>query len=171
VVRTDSTAGTCSVQVVIVGATTAKSGTDYTIDTALPVTLTFNPGDYSKSVIVSIVGNHSGKAPVTLVLLLTNPTGGASIGSPGSYVLTIGDGTAATTATATATPTASPAATITPTTQASSPTPTPVPEPSITPTPAPTTENTSSNWTWLLLLLLIPLAGIVIYYVGFMRNK
>lgn len=37
--------------------------------------------------------------------------------------------------------------------------------------PRTSTEGTSANWTWLLLLALIPLAGIVIYYFAFMREK
>ena len=44
--------------------------------------------------------------------------------------------------------------------------------PTPTPTPVPShTEQATTNWWWILLLLLIPLAGIVIYYFGFIRNK
>jgi PKD repeat protein len=45
------------------------------------------------------------------------------------------------------------------------------------PTPIPSgddgtvTEQTSFNWWWLLLLLFVAIAGVAIYYYGFVKNK
>ena len=59
------------------GTGTATSGTDYTAVTA--DTLTFAPGERIKSVVVSVTGDTEDEDNETVVLRLSNATGGASI--------------------------------------------------------------------------------------------
>jgi hypothetical protein len=64
---------------------TAQAGSDYT---ATSGTLTFNPGETSKSFTVPIIDDIVGEANETLTVSLSNPTN-ATLGSPSSTTLTI----------------------------------------------------------------------------------
>jgi Calx-beta domain len=66
----------------------AHAGTDYT---ATGGTLTFNPGDTSKTFVVPIVNDGVPDGNETVILTLSGPTGGAALGSPTSAVLTLTD--------------------------------------------------------------------------------
>ena len=57
---------------------TAAPGTDYTAGSG---TLRFAAGDTSKTVTVSVTGDHLDESNETLTLTLSNATGGASIGT------------------------------------------------------------------------------------------
>jgi uncharacterized delta-60 repeat protein len=63
-------------------------GADYLTEAG---TLTFNPGETSKSFTVQIIDNPVLNPNKTVNLRLFNPTGGASLGTPSSAVLTIRD--------------------------------------------------------------------------------
>src|SRR5215831_8208909 len=67
---------------------TASERSDYT--TALG-TLRFGAGDTSKSCLVLLIDDLSVESSETVNLTLSNPTGGAVLGSPASAVLTISD--------------------------------------------------------------------------------
>ncbi len=68
------------------GDGSATSGVDYTATTQ---TLTFNPGDVSKTVQVPVLGNTVGLRSANL--FLRNATGGGSLGTPASAQLRIAD--------------------------------------------------------------------------------
>ena len=68
------------------GDGSATSGVDYTTTTQ---TLTFNPGDVSKTVQVPVLGNTVGLRSANL--FLRNATGGGSLGTPASALLRIAD--------------------------------------------------------------------------------
>jgi endonuclease I len=77
-----------TVQVNLVAASsTATGGTDFTF--ATPTTVTFPAGSTSQTVTVAINGDTQPEADETVVLNLTNPSTGNSVGSPGSHTLTI----------------------------------------------------------------------------------
>ncbi|MDO7846383.1 endonuclease [Hymenobacter sp. M29] len=66
---------------------TATSGTDFTFTS--PTTLTFPAGTTSQTVTVTVNGDTQPEADETVVLTLTNPSTGNSVGSPGAHTLTI----------------------------------------------------------------------------------
>lgn len=77
--------GTASV-VFTTGGGTARPWYDYTPMTG---TLTFGPGEYSKTVTVPLIGTGSPGADVTFDLMLSNPGGGAKLGKPDVTTATI----------------------------------------------------------------------------------
>jgi hypothetical protein len=94
-------AGTASITVNLSGASTqtitvnyatsdgsATAGSDYT---AASGTLTFNPGDTSKTFNVTILNDAISEGAETVNLTLSSP-GNATLGSPSTAVLTINDG-------------------------------------------------------------------------------
>ena len=111
---------------------TATAGTDYD---AVAGTLTFAAGEAAKSVTVHVTSDTAQEDDETLQLKLTNPTGGASLGSPAGATVTIADDdVAASTPPSTTPPTSTPTSTPTP----SDPSPTgtsPAPAPDQTPIP------------------------------------
>ena len=68
------------------GDGTAHAGTDYT---ATSGTLTFNPGDTSKTFTVGVLNDGLSDGSQTVNLTLSGPTGGATLGTPTAAVLTI----------------------------------------------------------------------------------
>ena len=71
---------------------TATAGADYEAATG---TLTFAPGEASKSVTVHVTSDAAHEGDETLQLKLSNATGGASLGSPAGATVTIADDDAA----------------------------------------------------------------------------
>jgi hypothetical protein len=67
---------------------TARAGTDYV---ATSGTLTFNPGEFVKTFTIPILINPLIKGNETVILNLSAPTNGASLGIPSSAVLVIVD--------------------------------------------------------------------------------
>lgn len=68
-------------------ASTATSGPDFAFIT--PATLTFPAGVTSQPVSVTVTGDAQPEADETVVLTLSNPTTGNSVGSPGTHTLTL----------------------------------------------------------------------------------
>ena len=68
-------------------SSTATSGTDFTFTS--PTTVTFAAGQTSATVSVVVVGDVQPEADETVVLTLTNPSTGASVGSPSGHTFTI----------------------------------------------------------------------------------
>ena len=66
---------------------TATAGTDFTF--ASPTTVTFPAGSTSQTVAVTVNGDTQPEADETVVLSLSNPSTGNSVGSPGAHTLTI----------------------------------------------------------------------------------
>ena len=66
---------------------TATAGTDFTF--ASPTTVTFPAGSTSQTVTVTVTGDTQPEADETVVLSLSNPSTGNSVGSPGAHTLTI----------------------------------------------------------------------------------
>ena len=88
VTRTGGSAGPVGVTFATSNGT-ATAGSDYT---AVSQTVSFATGDTtSKTVSVSITNNGAAEPSETVNLTLSNPTGGATVGTPGSAVLTIVD--------------------------------------------------------------------------------
>lgn len=67
---------------------TAAAGADYT---ATSGTLTFNDGETSKTFNIPILDDAPDEDPETVLLSLSNPSGGATLGTPENAVLTIID--------------------------------------------------------------------------------
>jgi hypothetical protein len=67
---------------------TATAGSDYT---ATNGTLTFGPGEVSKSFTVPVTNDTTREDSETFQVTLSNVTGGASMGSPSGATVTIGD--------------------------------------------------------------------------------
>ncbi len=87
VMRTGGSDGAVSVNYATANGTAAAS--DYA---ATSGTLTWAAGDSSvKSFTVSIIDDSLVEANETILVALTNPTGGATLGNPGGATLTIGD--------------------------------------------------------------------------------
>jgi len=87
VVRTNGSDGTVSVQYVTNNGT-ATAGDDYI---AASGTLTFADGETSKTFTVTILRDTLSEGYETVLLALSNPTGGATLGSPNQAVLRILD--------------------------------------------------------------------------------
>ena len=114
---------------------TAKAGSDYE---ARSGTLTFAPGETSKTITVLVNGDTVPEADETFLLVLTDPVNATIANGQGTGTITNDDGPLPT-PTATATPTATPTATATAT-----PTATPTSTPTATPTSTPTATPTST---------------------------
>ena len=96
-----TTASTVQVGFTPTGST-ATAGTDFTF--ASPTTVTFPAGSTSQTVTLTVTGDTPPEADETVVLSLTNPSTGNSVGAPTAHTLTItnDDGPAPTVAFATA---------------------------------------------------------------------
>jgi len=89
VTRTDGSQGEISVQYLATGESTAIVGSDYANASG---TLTWANGDSStKSLTVSLTDDQEVEGTETLKLMLSNLTGGASLGSPAQTTLLIAD--------------------------------------------------------------------------------
>lgn len=84
--RTDGSDGIVTVQVQLGEGSTATPN-DFTNN--LPITVTFNPGDTSKTVALPILGDTIPEGNDTINLKLVNPTGGASLGTQQTATYTI----------------------------------------------------------------------------------
>ena len=85
--RTNGTSGSVSVAYNTV-AGTALPGVNYTTTSG---TLTFNNGDTAKNFAVPLLTNNLVQGPVYLSVMLSNPTGGATLIAPTNATLTILD--------------------------------------------------------------------------------
>jgi trimeric autotransporter adhesin len=89
VVRTGDSSGTATVNYTTQnGTASAGLNNDYV---ATSGTLTFNPGETSKDIVVQIVNNADPEPTETFSIVLSSPTGGFTIGSPSTFVVTILD--------------------------------------------------------------------------------
>ena len=88
VVRTGGAAGSVTVDFATIGGGTATAGADYT---AVTPTLTFAAGVMSRTVTVPITNDTLDEANETVLLQLTNATGGATLGPQSTATLTILD--------------------------------------------------------------------------------
>ena len=88
VVRTGGAAGSVTVDFATIGGGTATAGADYT---AVTPTLTFAAGVMSRTVTVPITNDTLDEANETVLLQLTNATGGATLGPRSTATLTILD--------------------------------------------------------------------------------
>ncbi|MDR3634721.1 MAG: Calx-beta domain-containing protein [Isosphaeraceae bacterium] len=86
--RTHGTAGAVSVQYATSDGT-AKAGTDYLTASG---TLNFADGVGTETITVPILDNPDPSGNVNVNVLLSSPTGGATLGSPATAVLTINQG-------------------------------------------------------------------------------
>ncbi|MDQ2771708.1 MAG: endonuclease [Bacteroidota bacterium] len=68
-------------------SSTATAGSDFTFIT--PTTVTFPAGATSQTITITVNGDTQPEADETVVLTLTNPSTGNSVGSPGTHTLTI----------------------------------------------------------------------------------
>ncbi|MDB6032927.1 MAG: hypothetical protein JWM16_3265 [Verrucomicrobiales bacterium] len=85
--RTGGSSGIVTVGL-FVGGGTASPGVDFVDPTA---TITFNPGETTKTVLVPIINDSLDEPNETLELYLSNTTGGASLGANRTTKLTITD--------------------------------------------------------------------------------
>jgi hypothetical protein len=85
VTRIGGSAGSVSVNYATMGGT-ATAGSDYTTTSG---TLNFANGEVSKTFTIPIVNDTSVENLETVILTLSNPTGGASLSSPATAVLSI----------------------------------------------------------------------------------
>ncbi|MBF9140917.1 endonuclease [Hymenobacter properus] len=77
-----------TVQVNVDGTnSTATNGTDFAFTS--PTTVTFPAGSTSQTVTITVNGDTQPEADETVILTLTNPSTGNSVGSPGIHTLTI----------------------------------------------------------------------------------
>jgi hypothetical protein len=88
--RSGGVAGGVSVDYAVTGGS-AVEGEDFVLPSS-PHTLTFAPGQTSRSIVVTVVNDLAVEPNETVVFTLQNPQGGASIGAPASATLTIVDG-------------------------------------------------------------------------------
>src|SRR6185295_3658376 len=87
VVRTDGTAESITVNF-STGNNSAIAGTDYL---ATNGTLSFGPGEVSKTFEVPIINNSASNAPRSLILTLANASPSGTLGNPSIAVLNIID--------------------------------------------------------------------------------
>nr|NCQ71945.1 hypothetical protein [Microcystis aeruginosa W13-16] len=89
-ITVNRTAGTDGIVSVTLTPTagTATAGTDYN---SSPITITFNPGEASKTVNIPIIDDNIYEGNETLNLTLSSPTGGATLGTQTTATLTIVD--------------------------------------------------------------------------------
>ena len=87
VTRTGGSAGEVSVAYATSDGS-ANANSDYTPTSG---TLTFAAGELTKTIAVPLVDNPSAEPDETVLLTLSNPTGGATLGSPSTATLTIVD--------------------------------------------------------------------------------
>ena len=87
VTRTNGSEGTVTIDYATSDAT-ATAGSDYT---ATSGTLSFATGETSKTFSVSVINDLTDELNETVNLALSNPTGGATLGTPNSAILTIVD--------------------------------------------------------------------------------
>ena len=85
VLRTNGSSGAVSVNYATV-AGTAQPGVDYG---AVNGTVTFNDGDTSENIAVPIINNTAVQGSVNLSVIISNPSGGASLLLPTNALLTI----------------------------------------------------------------------------------
>src|SRR5207248_2559326 len=85
VLRTTGTDGTVSVQYAAT-AGTAVNGVNFTAEAG---TLTFGPGQTTATFQVPVYNDHQASGNHTVNLALSNPTGGATIGTPSAALLTV----------------------------------------------------------------------------------
>ena len=83
-----STASAVTIDYATVPGGTATPGADYLLTSG---TLTFKAGEVSKTFTVPIVNDNVDEPSETVNLALSNPTGGATLGTPITAVLTISD--------------------------------------------------------------------------------
>ncbi len=86
--RVGGASGLVTVDYAASPASTATAGSDYTLAAG---TLTFAPGETSKSFQVFGINDGVAEPSETVVLTLSTPTGGATLGTPSTAVLTIVD--------------------------------------------------------------------------------
>lgn len=87
VTRTGNTSTTATVNYTTQNGT-ASAGSDYLSTSG---TLTFNPGETTKNIVVSLLNDAPPEPTETFTVRLSNPTGGFSIGAPSTFVVTILD--------------------------------------------------------------------------------
>jgi large repetitive protein len=88
VTRTGGAAGPVTVDYTVTGGTATGGGVDYTLTAG---TLTFAAGQTSATIPVVIADDVLAEANETVVLTLSNATGGASVGTPAATTVTIVD--------------------------------------------------------------------------------
>ena len=86
VTRTEGSDGAVTVDYAVTGGTATGSGTDYTLASG---TLSFGNGETSKTITVAITDDSVYEANETVIVALSNATGGASIGTSSIATLTI----------------------------------------------------------------------------------
>lgn len=84
--RVDGATGTVTVDFATANGT-ATAGSDYT---ATSGTLTFNQGEIAKAILVPITNDTVSEVDETFSVKLSNPTGGATLGTPDTALITIG---------------------------------------------------------------------------------
>jgi len=82
--------GTVTVNYQVSGASTAAEGADYTLTPGQGI-LTFLPGVTTLPIKVQAVNDTVLEGPESIVLVLSNPTGGASLGTPTTTQITLLD--------------------------------------------------------------------------------
>lgn len=88
VTRTGGAASAVTIAYATTGGTAGGGGTDYTLANG---TLTFGAGESSKTFSVAIVNDTLDEPNETVVITLSNPGGGGTLGAPSSHTLTITD--------------------------------------------------------------------------------